>query len=203
MRFYARNLEAILSSCWPAVTRPSSPCAGRSSGWCPRRDSRYRDGRKRRELLGRAEERLGRDEEPGGPLQRPALRGQERSRWTATLSNTHTQTHARAKRRRPAQEQGDSLWLTLRIFLGCWAYFKQRLFYAEKQVCYGKLGDFKLHAENIKCQLWSEYCSLIYKDFEKCESWINKIVHASPADVHQLKHLACVTAKSCVVTVIF
>lgn len=133
-------------------------CAGRGSGWCPRRDSCYRDGRERRELLGRAEERLGRDEEPGGPLQRLALRGQERSRWTATLS--HTQTHARAKRRRPEQEQGDSLYLTLRIFLGCWAYFKQRLFYVEKQVCYGKQGDFKLQTENIKCQHWSEHWDL-------------------------------------------
>lgn len=76
---------------WPAFSR-----AGRGSRWCSRRDSGHRDGRKRRELLGRVEERFRRDEEPGGPLQRPALRGQERTRWTEilSLSSTHPRTRA-------------------------------------------------------------------------------------------------------------
>lgn len=63
-----------------ALSLSPSLCAGRGSRRCSRRDSGHRDGRERRELLGRAEERVCRDEEPGGPLQRPAFRGQERTR---------------------------------------------------------------------------------------------------------------------------
>lgn len=82
MRFRARRLCACM---WlgdpksPPALPPPLPCAGGGSWGCARRDPGDGDGRERRELLGRAEERLGRDEEPGGPLQRPALRGQE---WT-------------------------------------------------------------------------------------------------------------------------
>jgi len=95
-----------------SVTKSDRPCLpreGRGSGWRARRDSGHRDGRERRELLGRAEERLRGAEEPGGPLQRPALRGQERTRWappppplTHTHIHTHTHTHTHTHNERTA-----------------------------------------------------------------------------------------------------
>lgn len=78
MRFYARSCEHLV---WcPGVTAGSLLRTGRSTRRRSRRDSSHRDGRERRELLGRAEKRLGRDEKPSGPFQRPALRGKERTR---------------------------------------------------------------------------------------------------------------------------
>lgn len=81
MRFYARIEHICFDD--PSDQHLFFPLlrSGCGSWWRPRRDSGHRDGRKRRELLGRAEERLGCNEEPGGSLQRPALRGQERTRW--------------------------------------------------------------------------------------------------------------------------
>lgn len=96
MRFYARSCAHLFW--WPKVTGRSLPWTGRSARRCSRRDSGHRDGRERRELLCRAAERLRRDEEPSGPLQRPALRGQERTRWaklavSLPLFLLHTDTY--------------------------------------------------------------------------------------------------------------
>lgn len=63
--------------------------AGGGPRWRSRRHPGDRHGRKRRELLSRTEERLCRDEEPGGPLQRPALCGQERTRWAKPPRLSH------------------------------------------------------------------------------------------------------------------
>lgn len=62
------------------ILDPLCLSTGGRSGRHTRRHRCHGDGGQRRELLRRAAERLRCDEEPGGALQRPSLRGPQRKR---------------------------------------------------------------------------------------------------------------------------